>query len=163
MTSALVVHEPPAGPRRPTLRSATLASWAIGTLLVLGLAALRLRRFLRLVETAEPAGEALVRRGSELAAELGLDRCPELRILDRRLPPLVWSCGGSPIVLLPQALVDRLAPKSLDAILLHELAHVRRHDWVRLPELLACALFWWHGGRGARCAARRRPAATCGC
>ncbi len=128
-------------PKRPWL----LGLWAGGALLAAGLAALRVGRFRRLARSARPAGAALAARGAELAAAVGLGRCPELRVVAAAVPPLVWSLAGAPKILLSRPLLDRLEPAERDAILVHELAHVRRRDhWVRLPELLACLLFWWH-------------------
>ena len=48
-------------------------------------------------------------------------------------------------MLLPAALFARLDAAAREAILAHELAHVRRKDhWVRLLEVLITTLFWWH-------------------
>ena len=59
--------------------------------------------------------------------------------------PLVWSLGGRPRVFLPAALFERLDGAAQEAILAHELAHVRRKDhWVRLLEVVITTLFWWH-------------------
>jgi uncharacterized protein (TIGR03435 family) len=50
-----------------------------------------------------------------------------------------------PVVLLPHGIAERLTPSEMDAILAHELCHVRRHD-----NLLACVhmivetIFWFH-------------------
>ena len=49
-----------------------------------------------------------------------------------------------PCVLLPAA-ADRWSPDRIDAVLVHELGHVRRHDTViQLAAQLACALYWWN-------------------
>jgi hypothetical protein len=46
---------------------------------------------------------------------------------------------------LPESLLGRLSPEALDTVLAHELAHFRRKDqWVRLLELIATGLYWWH-------------------
>src|SRR5205085_2360482 len=51
---------------------------------------------------------------------------------------------GRPRVLLPAALWARLSEAQRDALLLHELAHLRRGDhWVRRLELAVLGLYWW--------------------
>lgn len=125
--------------------AALLSVLASGTLLVLGLAAWRLARFRRVLGEAREAGEALAGRVAELSGRLGLRRPPRLRIVERRISPLVMPRLGGADVVLPAALLSRLGAEELDAVLVHELAHLRRRDhWVRGLELLATALFWWH-------------------
>jgi beta-lactamase regulating signal transducer with metallopeptidase domain/outer membrane protein assembly factor BamB len=55
-----------------------------------------------------------------------------------------------PVILLPASLATSLSPQHLEAILLHELAHIRRHDFVinLLQTLIETVLFyhpavWW--------------------
>ncbi len=65
-----------------------------------------------------------------------------------------------PVILLPASALSGLAPQQLEAILAHELAHVRRHDYVvnLLQTLVETVLFyhpavWWLSRRiraGAR-------------
>ncbi len=62
-----------------------------------------------------------------------------------RLSPLVWSPGVRPRLVLPAALFARMDVAAQEAIVAHELAHIRRRDhWVRLLELPITTLFWWH-------------------
>ena len=45
----------------------------------------------------------------------------------------------------PLGLLPELDDEELDALLAHELAHVRRRDhWVRFLEIGATTLFWWY-------------------
>ncbi|MGW8256603.1 MAG: M56 family metallopeptidase, partial [Thermoguttaceae bacterium] len=75
----------------------------------------------------------------------GLSRVPLIRLLPVRVSPLVWSLGSRPRVYLPVALFDNLDTAAQEAILAHELAHVRRKDhWVRLLETVIITFFWWH-------------------
>ena len=47
--------------------------------------------------------------------------------------------------MLPEALWEQLDPKQRDALLVHELAHIRRADHGgAVIELLVTGLFWWH-------------------
>jgi hypothetical protein len=63
----------------------------------------------------------------------------------RTLPPLVWSIGRRPRLILPSGLFARLGREAQATILAHELAHIRRGDHlVRILELAATTIFWWH-------------------
>src|SRR5262249_35922462 len=49
------------------------------------------------------------------------------------------------VLLLPDSIVDRLAPAELQAILAHELCHVRRRDnLAALMHMAVEAVFWFH-------------------
>ena len=49
-----------------------------------------------------------------------------------------------PTILLPESSESYSEPRR-SAVLLHELAHVRRHDCLtQLVSQAACAIFWWH-------------------
>jgi beta-lactamase regulating signal transducer with metallopeptidase domain len=50
-----------------------------------------------------------------------------------------------PIILLPAGILERLAPVELEALLAHELCHVRRRDNLRSAvHMIVEALFWFH-------------------
>jgi hypothetical protein len=58
---------------------------------------------------------------------------------------MLWALAGPPRLLLPETLWGLLSADQQDALLAHELAHLRRGDhWVRRLELLALGLYWWH-------------------
>ncbi len=58
---------------------------------------------------------------------------------------MVWAMGGGPRLVLPGAFWKRLDADQQAALVIHELAHLRRGDhWVRLLEILCTGLFWWH-------------------
>ena len=73
--------------------------------------------------------------------------------------PLTWGFL-KPIVMLPKAAV-RWPRERLEAVLLHEVAHVRRYDsFTQALSLLACAIYWpiplvWIGARAMRNEAER--------
>lgn len=78
----------------------------------------------------------------------------ELRISDREDGPMAWGFL-SPVILLPKS--ARTWPRArLQAVLLHELAHVRRRDGaMQMLALFACAIYWfnplmWIGARALR-------------
>ncbi len=134
-------------PRRAPLpwRLALPALVGLGAIAVATLAALRFLRFRRLAQAAEPAPPGLVTRAAEIGAALGIRRAPALYLLPARVPPMLWPASPRPKLLLPRDLLPELDGDELDALLAHELAHVRRRDhWVRFLEIGATALFWWY-------------------
>jgi soluble lytic murein transglycosylase-like protein len=92
---------------------------------------------------ALPLPEAWQRTVARLSCALGVAR--EVRIgesPDVAVPTVVgWL---RPVILLPLSLVSTLPPSTVEAVLLHELAHVRRHDYLvnALQQALAALLFY---------------------
>ncbi len=83
---------------------------------------------------------AAVRAGSRLdiLAEVPVLCSPEL------LEPGVFGIFR-PVLLLPEGITERLAPAHLQAILAHELCHVRRRDNLAAAIHMAVeAIFWFH-------------------
>ncbi|HKD23310.1 MAG TPA: M56 family metallopeptidase, partial [Rhizomicrobium sp.] len=65
----------------------------------------------------------------------------ELRLSDREAGPLTWGIFR-PIVLLPRSALS-WPRERMQAVLLHELAHIRRRDSLTLTlSQAACALYW---------------------
>ncbi len=116
----------------------------IGGAVVVALAHLRgLARLFRLMKRGEPAPPWLTRRVAELADRLGIP-APRVRVLDDLASPLVVGFIR-PVLLWPRELQDRLNDDGLRAVLLHELAHLRRRDhWVRWLEMAAACVWWWN-------------------
>jgi beta-lactamase regulating signal transducer with metallopeptidase domain len=119
--------------------------WLTGSACWLALTAVHLNRLRRLLHAARPAPDWLQEQVRRLGQRLGLRRCPGVWVLPARVPPLLWALAGTPRLLLPCGLWDRLGEEEMEALLAHELAHLRRRDhWVRRLELLVLALYWWH-------------------
>jgi len=79
----------------------------------------------------------------EVADRFELDQPPRLlRSPDARMP---FACGFlKPTIVLPTD-CETWSPDRRSAVLLHELAHVKRHDLVgHTLGRLACALYWFH-------------------
>jgi hypothetical protein len=118
---------------------------ALGAVAIAALAAWRFTRFGRLLACARPAPPSVADRSSALGGRIGLRRAPSVLLVPARIPPMLWPCARGPQLLLPTGLLPQLNTEELDALLAHELAHVRRRDhWVRLVEIAATALFWWY-------------------
>jgi len=107
--------------------------------------AVRIRRFARFFRDFEPPPPAIGMMVSQLSSRLGLRRVPDVLMTSHTLPPLVWSIGVFPRVILPSGLFARLSSEAQATIVAHELVHIRRGDYlVRLLELAANTVFWWH-------------------
>lgn len=118
--------------------------WLIGSVAWLSVAGVRSVRFCQLLAHAEPAPAALQQEAAQLAARIGLARCPSVWLVAGAVSPMVWSLGRAPRLLLPSGLLERLSDDQRATLLVHELAHLRRRDhWVRWLELIVLSLYWW--------------------
>lgn len=113
----------------------------------LGLLTWMLRRWwqiARLVRRASPATESLAKSLEDTRRILGLRRNVRLRFTDQPMSPAV--CGlFRPVIILPQTLAEQLPPNQLRAVLLHELAHLKRGDvWVNCAQAVLQVVYWWH-------------------
>lgn len=121
-----------------------LPLWAGGVLLVLAGIAIGLGRIEWIARTAAPVRDDGWRRLlAALARDLRLER--PVRLLQSSGPamPMTWGVRR-PVILLP-ADADLWPAARRRDVLLHELAHVKRWDF--LTQLLAravCAVYWFH-------------------
>jgi len=91
-----------------------------------------------------PVSDELQQRFECLVHQIGLNKAPTLLISMKSQVPMVigWL---RPVVLLPAAMLTGLTPNQLDMLLLHELAHVRRHDYlVNFIQTLVEILLFFH-------------------
>jgi beta-lactamase regulating signal transducer with metallopeptidase domain len=122
-----------------------VAAWAAGTCamslrMAMGLA------WIRRLPTADDGVQQLVwqARLDVLAPHFGLRRDVALRLVHGLDTPAV-SGWWKPVVLLPVALLARMPADLVEALLAHELAHVRRHDYlVNLLQNAVEALLFYH-------------------
>jgi len=94
-------------------------------------------------------------RLSQMAQAAGVPQTVRLRVLDGIASPVtagIWH----PVVLVPASLITGMPPDLLAALLAHELAHIRRHDYLfnLLQNAIEALLFfhpavWWIS-RGVR-------------
>jgi beta-lactamase regulating signal transducer with metallopeptidase domain len=140
-----------AGPSRTLfgapLPVVVLALWIAGvitlSLRLLGGWMLARRLSRRAIRPVAPEIHALARR---VAGRLALDRL--VHILESsavRVPVMVgWL---KPVVLLPASALSGLTPTQIEALLAHELAHIRRHDYlVNLLQSAVETLLFYHPG-----------------
>lgn len=89
----------------------------------------------------EPHWQAQLDR---LAGAMGVVRRVRLRIVQGLASPVTAGCWR-PVVLVPASLLSGMPPELLHALLAHEMAHIRRHDYVvNLLQHLAEILLFYH-------------------
>ena len=90
------------------------------------------------------AGDEWQRLVARLSAAIGVSRAVQLLESCFVDAPMVMG-HLRPVILLPIGLLAGLPPAHVEAILLHELAHVRRHDYlVNLLQRFVEGLFFYH-------------------
>ncbi len=119
--------------------------WLGGSLFWASLASWRIVRFARAMKRADDAPAEIAFWVADLSEQIGLAKSPRVVISPGRISPMVWALTGRACLVVPEALWARLDDSQRSAMLVHELAHLRRRDhWVRILELVAIGLFWWH-------------------
>lgn len=122
--------------------SLLVAAWAAGMLLLMlrtGVGMAWIRRRAR-----GPAAADWERRCATLSRRMGIRRTVAVRLSDRLDSP-VTAGWRHPVILLPAALAANLPPAQMDALLAHELAHIRRHDYpANLVQVMVTTLLFFH-------------------
>ena len=121
-----------------------LASWWIGVLLVstrIAVGHLRIRILGK--RTTRLEGAAWQSDLEEAAALAGTRRRVVLGISSKISTPITWGFW-KPRIVLPDS-AHSWCPERRQLVLLHELIHIRRGDWLaRLLAQLACASYWFN-------------------
>jgi beta-lactamase regulating signal transducer with metallopeptidase domain len=124
--------------------------WFLGALLFMfrlvnSLSELRTMR----KSSSEPTDFQLEKMLYRLSGKLGIDKIPALQITQVGQSPITFGFL-KPIILIPAGLILHLSSAQLEAIIAHELAHVKRNDY--LANLLQSGLevlffyhpcYWW--------------------
>jgi len=120
--------------------------WLLGSAVVLTWSLIRVCRFSRLLAAeSEVAPQQLQAAAAKVGRRLKLKTIPTIRTTPARLSPMVWWTGGKVRIVIPTTLLEQMDEKQWQWILAHELAHVRRRDYlVRWIEWAACVCFWWN-------------------
>lgn len=129
----------------PIIPALLLGAWLCGCAIVLLWWWVRWRRMTAIARSAVP-----LREGREIEALHRLQRVAkagkhiELRSSTDSMEPGVFGMLR-PVLLLPAGIPERLGDAQLDAILAHELSHVRRWDNLAAAgHMIVEALFWFH-------------------
>lgn len=139
------------GPETPSPAASALGWHAVVLLVWLpimsALLLLLLQRawFVRgLVAQAREAPPSLRTALDQCRSRIGVVRSIAVRLSPNASSPAV--CGLlRPVILIPQSLAPRLKPHDLQAVLLHELAHIKRGDlWVNLFQTLLQIVYFYN-------------------
>jgi len=129
----------------PSSGSLALVCWLGVASVWWGWAVVRIRRFRSLLGSGESAPPAMQDQARELAQRLRLKHTPEVWLVPAPISPMLWALGARPKLVVPTALWERLGQDQRAALLVHELAHLKRRDhWVRILEIFATGLYWWN-------------------
>lgn len=134
----------PLRPQRCSSTSIGVACSFLVTGLLLGWMIHRQGRVSAILRHALPAPESLEELIGEAKASLKLNR--RVRLLVTKEPVSPALCGlFDRSILVSEALATRLSAQQLRAVLLHELAHLKRGDvWASCVQSLLQLVYWWH-------------------
>jgi beta-lactamase regulating signal transducer with metallopeptidase domain len=118
--------------------------WLAGAAVVLASIALGRFRIWWIARRSQPLDRGEIPAlTTALCGALGISRPVSVRLCPDRTMPMVWG-ALRPVILLP-AEAAKWTPELRRDVLLHELAHVRRHDYLnQLVTRLACAVHWFN-------------------
>ncbi len=122
-----------------------IGGWILGSVVILLWLGAALRNLDRLRRRAVPVRERrILDELDALRGNLGMtDRRIRLLVSTEVRLPVTWG-GSRPVVFLPPAITTG-SHRAMRMVMLHELLHVRRWDWlVRIGVLAVCALYWFH-------------------
>jgi TonB family protein len=118
--------------------------WSLGVLLFSIRLVWGCKQVSSLRRRGTPAEASILTTVSNLATRLGIARRVSVLMTSVADGPSVvgWI---RPVVLLPSATLLGLTPEQLEAVLAHELAHIRRHDYiVNVMQILLETLLFYH-------------------
>jgi beta-lactamase regulating signal transducer with metallopeptidase domain len=117
--------------------------WLVGGVFTALRNGMRILRWRRRVARSFPVPQWLVEQVRDIAGSIGV-RPPRIVVLPGVASPMVWGFGAARLIW-PLGLEDRLSAEGRRAVLLHELAHLRRRDhrigWLLLA---GASVWWWH-------------------
>ena len=127
-----------------TPQAVIFLAWLVG---VLVLSALLLQRFLfvkSLLAQSEKANGRLDEVLRQCCQKVGVKKKIELRLAKNMLSPA--ACGlKNPVILIPGDLLEKLSTEKLRAILIHELAHIKRGDlWINFLQTILQILYFYN-------------------
>ncbi len=121
--------------------------WSIGVLLMLLRLALGLLWVYRLGQHGDDMGvlaEQWQIRTNQMAYHFAIRRKVHLKFQKDLLSPVTYGCL-TPVVVMPVSLLTGMSPEMIEALLAHELAHIKRWDFaVNFLQNLALSLLFYH-------------------
>ena len=118
--------------------------WLVGVLVISVLLIQRMLFVKGLIAQSEPAKNRLPDMLNQCRRQVGIGRNIELRLSNNISSPAV--CGlFKPVILIPAALVEKLSPDRLRAVLFHELVNIKRADiWVNLVQTVLQIIYFYN-------------------
>jgi beta-lactamase regulating signal transducer with metallopeptidase domain len=130
LTTRLLSPESPALPSLAHSLPWVVSVWFVGVCL-LSLRALggwiTIQRLAK--RSVYPITDSLLARMEEMRQQLGIRQSVRLRVSSIVRVPTMFGCLRS-VILLPVGVLAGLSPGQVEALLAHELAHIRRHDYL---------------------------------
>jgi beta-lactamase regulating signal transducer with metallopeptidase domain len=130
-----------------------LAVWATGSFAVMAWIVRASRRVTRIIEQRGRFDITSTRQLARLV-DLPHVRTPSVWLIDAIVSPMLvsplirhvfWRSEAEVKIIVPKALWRQLDDDSRGVLLMHEWTHLCRRDWiVRLIEVIAMIVFWWH-------------------
>jgi len=122
-----------------------LAIWAVGATVLIAAWIARWRRLSAIARTSAPLeGGPILETLRAVERRVGLARSITVVSSDSSLEPGVFGIM-TPTLMWPSRLGEHLSRAQIEAILMHELTHVRRRDnLAAVVHMLAQAVFWFH-------------------
>lgn len=120
--------------------------WLAGAIVLLARSLRRRRAFWRDIEAGQSLNEGREWNLLQAAkARLGTRRDIQLIVSARVGEPGVWGVWRRVFVALPEGIGERLTDAEFEAVMLHEIIHVARHDNLASHfQTFVCSLFWFH-------------------
>jgi beta-lactamase regulating signal transducer with metallopeptidase domain len=146
LPAATPMTPPPSVTRASSLswQGVVLLTWAVAVLALLVLLIQRVTAVGRMAAESDPASAELRAALDECRRRMQVGRTVSIRTSPQANSPAV--CGWlRPTILVPQGLAPKLRPHELHAVLMHELAHVRRGDlWINLVQTLLQVVYFYN-------------------
>ena len=142
----------PAAPAIPVISDSQALTWQAVVFLIwftgaAALSMLLIHRILfvrRLIAQSMPAKDRYAGILDQCRQKLDIKRKTEIRLSGKLQSPAV--CGFfRPVILMPHGLVEKLSPDRLRAVLIHELAHIKRGDlWVNCLQTFLQIVYFYN-------------------
>lgn len=119
-------------------------TWLVGVLVLCVLLIQRMWFVKGLIAQSAPAQGRLLDTLNQCRRQIGIRGNVELRLSKNMLSPA--ACGlARPIILMPASLLEKLSREKLRAVLIHELAHIKRGDlWVNFAQTILQIIYFYN-------------------
>jgi len=125
-------------------RAGVFILWLIGVLVFSALLIQRMLYVRRLIAKSESPENRFTEILNGCCKQIHIRRPIELRLSNNVSSPAV--CGFiKPVILMPTALIEKLLPDRLRAVLIHELAHIKRGDlWINSAQTILLIVYFYN-------------------